>query len=157
MKLGITTARNGRALSPTPPCFQRFHCRASVQGWAGGRNHTSASYARGREVTVAGVQRCQLSRAADCRPRINGASLPLRPLALCYSSRLTVADVMCRHDEIRSSAGLSPTAGMKEEHLVLIRTRAQSWWYKSVLVVCSGLISVFLSSSDCFGLQRGCN
>lgn len=125
MKLGITTARKGRALSPTPPCFQRFHCRASVQGWARGRNHTSASYARGREVTVAGVQRCQLSRAADCRPRINGASLPRRPLALCYSSRLTVADVMCRHDEIRSSAGLSPTAGMKEEHLVLIRTRAQ--------------------------------
>lgn len=82
-------------------------------------------------MTVAGVQRCQLSRAADCRPWINGASLPRRPLALCYSSRLTVADVMCRHDEIRSSAGLSPTAGMKEEHLVLIRTRAQSWWYES--------------------------
>lgn len=114
MKSGITTTRNGRTLLLTPPCFLTIPLQGELAG-RGGRTKSYLSKLCARKGSDGGW-RAEVSAFLGCRleARINGASLPRRLLALCYSSLLTVADVMCRHDEIRSSAGLSPTAGMKD-------------------------------------------
>lgn len=63
-------------------------------------------------MTAAGVQEVSaFPRLPDCRLGINGERGGLSLPCIVLQQLLTVAHVMRCHDEIRSSPGLSPSAG----------------------------------------------